>query len=651
MYRHESEYPPSKRARVRPVDDGVDPTNPNPSIVVHVRNLSPKATEADLLEALSHFGPIAYSTCMPNKRMALVEFEDLEAARKCVVFAQSNPIDVAGQPALFNYSTSQFIQRLGLESEHPNKVLILTIYNAQYAVNVDVIQQICAPHGTVLRIAMIKRSMLQALVEFDSVESAKKTKHAINGADIYSGCCTIKVEFAKPDHVKVTKNDHEQWDYTSQGPSHGTGRRALLEDQRPPGPPVAPPYGASGASEASGYGGYPPRDDRAYPPREDRGYAPPPPRDYPPSRDYPPRDYPAHDDRYPPAPRSDDRYPPSHEDRYPPRDSRYPPREDKYDAYPSRDYPPQRDYPPPAARGGMLPPPAGDRNGGGYPPARGGYDAYPSRGEPPSRFGAFENRYGYESQGGRGFGDRAGYGCVMMMYGVNQEDYNCDKVFNLLCQYGNVMKVKFLLSKTDTVMVQMGTPAEVGNVLRYLQEAEIFGTRLTFRPSKQDVVTERGAPFQLSDNTPSFKDFSMSRLQRFSTPEMAARNRLVYPSSQLHWYNTPPTMTEERLMKIFEDKGGPVPEKVTIFQTRSERSSAGVADFGEANGAEKALKALLLVNHTPIHEEGNKLPFILKLAFADARAANPHFARGGSDPHGLSRHSDPHSYDGVKSEA
>lgn len=39
---------------------------------------------------------------------------------------------------------------------------------------------------------------------------------------------------------------------------------------------------------------------------------------------------------------------------------------------------------------------------------------------------------GYESQGGRGFGDRAGYGCVMMMYGVNQEDYNCDKVFNLL---------------------------------------------------------------------------------------------------------------------------------------------------------------------------------------------------------------------------
>ena len=37
----------------------------------------------------------------------------------------------------------------------------------------------------------------QALVEFDSVETAKKVKHALNGADIYSGCCTLKVEFAK----------------------------------------------------------------------------------------------------------------------------------------------------------------------------------------------------------------------------------------------------------------------------------------------------------------------------------------------------------------------------------------------------------------------------------------------------------------------
>jgi heterogeneous nuclear ribonucleoprotein L len=44
---------------------------------------------------------------------------------------------------------------------------------------------------------MIRRSLLQALVEYDTIETAKSAKHAMNGADIYSGCCTLKVEFAK----------------------------------------------------------------------------------------------------------------------------------------------------------------------------------------------------------------------------------------------------------------------------------------------------------------------------------------------------------------------------------------------------------------------------------------------------------------------
>ncbi|CAJ0610291.1 unnamed protein product [Cylicocyclus nassatus] len=55
---------------------------------------------------------------------------------------------------------------------------------------------------------------MQALVEFECAEIAKKVKHAINGADIYSGCCTLKVEFAKPDHVKVTRQDNDQFDFT-----------------------------------------------------------------------------------------------------------------------------------------------------------------------------------------------------------------------------------------------------------------------------------------------------------------------------------------------------------------------------------------------------------------------------------------------------
>ncbi|PIO58970.1 hypothetical protein TELCIR_19579, partial [Teladorsagia circumcincta] len=133
MKNEKESMPPLKRFRR---DKSADPINPAPSPVVHVRNLHSKVTEADLIEALGTFGLIAYVTVVPAQRMALVEFEDIKAARDCVSFAASNLIFVAGEAALFNYSTSQNVERLGFESENPCKVLVVTVYNTQSPIDV-----------------------------------------------------------------------------------------------------------------------------------------------------------------------------------------------------------------------------------------------------------------------------------------------------------------------------------------------------------------------------------------------------------------------------------------------------------------------------------------------------------------------------------
>lgn len=85
----------------------------------------------------------------------------------------------------------------GRNEGRPNHVLLITVINPAYPINCDVIYQICSPQGKVLRIVIFKKNGVQAMVEFDSVESAKRAKLALNGCDIYSGCCTLKVEFAK----------------------------------------------------------------------------------------------------------------------------------------------------------------------------------------------------------------------------------------------------------------------------------------------------------------------------------------------------------------------------------------------------------------------------------------------------------------------
>ena len=44
----------------------------------------------------------------------------------------------------------------------------------------------------------------------------------------------------------------------------------------------------------------------------------------------------------------------------------------------------------------------------------------------------------------------AGSGSVIMIYGLTPGRTNCDHVFNLLCSYGNVLKVFLVLFKFNT---------------------------------------------------------------------------------------------------------------------------------------------------------------------------------------------------------
>ncbi|NXM67368.1 HNRPL protein, partial [Serilophus lunatus] len=165
---------------------------------------------------------------MPKKRQALVEFEDILGACNAVNFAADNQIYFAGHPAFVNYSTSQKISRPGDsdDARGVNNVLLFTILNPIYSITTDVLYTICNPCGPVQRIVIFRKNGVQAMVwaafrvfldgaTFDSVQSAQRAKASLNGADIYSGCCTLKIEYAKPSRLNVFKNDQDTWDYTN----------------------------------------------------------------------------------------------------------------------------------------------------------------------------------------------------------------------------------------------------------------------------------------------------------------------------------------------------------------------------------------------------------------------------------------------------
>ena len=109
-------------------------------------------------------------------------------------------------------------------------MLLFTVLNPTYPITCEVLHTITSPFGKLLRVVIFKKNGVQAMMEFDSLESAQRAKDSLHGCDIYSACCTLKIEYAKPSKLNVYKNDTESFDYTN--PMLGKG--VMVTEQPPP---------------------------------------------------------------------------------------------------------------------------------------------------------------------------------------------------------------------------------------------------------------------------------------------------------------------------------------------------------------------------------------------------------------------------------
>lgn len=410
------------------------------------------------------------------------------------------------------------------EPETPNHVLLMTILNPAYPITVDVIHTICQPYGNVLRIVIFKKNGVQAMVEFDGIDPATRAREGLQGADIYSGCCTLRIEYAKPSKLNVYKNDAESWDFTnpnvgmkeppsSSSTSSGSSRPPLLQEPRGFGMNVSPFRGGMNGQMGGG----------------------------------------------------------------------------------------------PRGGGGLFNSPMPDSGGlmgGGQ--GQGG----PFMGGAGGPGGASLSAMGQPQPG------LPQQGAVLMVYGLNKDKMNADRIFNLLCLYGNIVRIKFLKTKEGCAMVQMGDALAVERAVANLNNTTFFGCKMQLGYSKQAFLADVQQPYDLPDGTPSFKDYMGNKNNRFINPEMASKNRIQPPSKILHFFNTPPGLDEDTLKQVFLEGEVVEPKSIKLFPSKTERSSSGLLEF---NNISEALEALVVGNHAPIPNPNSKFPFIMKLCFSSSR--------------------------------
>uniref|UniRef100_A0A8C2RH27 Heterogeneous nuclear ribonucleoprotein L RRM domain-containing protein n=1 Tax=Capra hircus TaxID=9925 RepID=A0A8C2RH27_CAPHI len=153
--------------------------------------------------------------------------------------------------------------------------------------------------------------------------------------------------------------------------------------------------------------------------------------------------------------------------------------------------------------------------------------------------------------------------------------------------------VKFMKSKPGAAMVEMADGYAVDRAITHLNNNFMFGQKLNVCVSKQPAIMP-GQSYGLEDGSCSYKDFSESRNNRFSTPEQAAKNRIQHPSNVLHFFNAPLEVTEENFFEICDELGVKRPSSVKVFSGKSERSSSGLLEWESKSDA---LETLGFLNH------------------------------------------------------
>lgn len=70
--------------------------------------------------------------------------------------------------------------------------------------------------------------------------------------------------------------------------------------------------------------------------------------------------------------------------------------------------------------------------------------------------------------------------------------------------------------------------------------------------SKQHAVIPSQV-FELEDGSSSYKDFAMTRNNRFTSAGQASKNIIQPPSAVLHYYNVPPCISQDHLLRVRHD--------------------------------------------------------------------------------------------------
>ncbi|NXK67250.1 PTBP3 protein, partial [Sylvietta virens] len=253
----------------------------SPSRVLHIRRIPSGVSGAEVVALGLPFGKVTNLLMLRGKDQAFLEMASVDAAVSMVNYYTSGTPHLHNQPVYIQYSNYKELRtdnhhnqarpqaalqgvnavqhgNLGITSAlaaeggalpSHSSVLRIVVENVFYPVTLDLLYQIFSKFGFVSKIVMFhKNNQFQALLQYADAINAYYAKMSLDGRSIYSGCCTLHIDFSKLTKLTVKYNNDKSRDFTRIDLPFGDGQRTMSSDAiyTFPGPSVPPVPGALG---------------------------------------------------------------------------------------------------------------------------------------------------------------------------------------------------------------------------------------------------------------------------------------------------------------------------------------------------------------------------------------------------------------------
>lgn len=201
-----------------------------PSKVIHVRNVGHEISENDLLQLFQPFGVITKLVMLRAKNQALIQMQDIPSAVNALQFYANVQPSIRGRNVYVQFSSHQELTTMDQNTQgrvdEPNRILLVTVHHMLYPITVDVLHQVFSPHGSVEKIVTFQKSAgFQALIQYQSRQSAVVARTTLQGRNIYDGCCQLDIQFSNLDELQVNYNNERSRDFTNPNlPTEQKGR-------------------------------------------------------------------------------------------------------------------------------------------------------------------------------------------------------------------------------------------------------------------------------------------------------------------------------------------------------------------------------------------------------------------------------------------